>query len=166
MTGYPGEVTEDELLGGAVKVRQPRTGFRVAIDTVLLAAAVPAQDGQTVLEPGAGIAAAALCLASRVPGCRVVGLEQQADLVRLAGENVRLNRMGSRVDVMVGDLAHPPPRLVPGAYGHVMMNPPYFEAGTTRQPNSPARAAARIETEADLAAWIGFAVAMLPRKGT
>ena len=166
MTGYPGEVTEDQLLGGAIKVRQPRTGFRVAIDTVLLAAAVPAQDGQTVLEPGTGIAAAALCLASRVPGCRVVGLEQQADLVRLASENVRLNRMGSRIDVMVGDLAHPPPRLVPGAYDHVMMNPPYFEAGTTRPPASQARAAARIESDADLAGWIRFAVAMLPRKGT
>ena len=166
MSGRRGGVTEDRLLGGAVTVRQPREGFRVAIDTVLLAAAVPAEDGQTVLEPGAGIGAAALCLARRVPGCRVVGLERRADLVGLAGENARLNRLERRIDVMVGDLARPPPRLVPGAYDHVMMNPPFFAAGTTARPDGEARAAARIEGEADLAAWIGFASGMLRRKGT
>ncbi len=166
MSARRDDVTEDRLLGGAITVRQPREGFRVAIDTVLLAAAVPAEDGQSVLEPGAGVGAAALCLARRVPGCRVVGLERQADLVRLAGENARLNRLERRVDVMMGDLARPPPRLAPGAYDHVMMNPPFFETGTTGRPDNEARAAARIEGEADLAAWIGFATAMLRRKGT
>ncbi len=166
MTGLRGAVTEDRLLAGAVTVRQPRDGFRVAVDTVLLAAAVPAEDGQCVLEPGAGIGAAALCLARRVSGCRVVGLERQADLVRLAGENARLNRLERRVDVMMGDLARPPPRLVPGAYDHVMMNPPFFAAGTAAPPRSQARAAGRIEGDADLATWVGFACAMLRRKGT
>ena len=166
MSLLPEALTEDRLMGGAVRVRQPRDGFRVAIDTVLLAAAVPAADGESVLEPGAGIGAAALCLARRVPGCRVFGLERQADLVRLAGENVRLNRLERRIDVMVGDLARPPPRLAPGAYDHVMMNPPFFEAGSTARPASPSRADARIEGEADLACWIGFALAMLRRKGT
>ncbi len=160
------DVTEDRLLGGAIAIRQPRDGFRVAIDTVLLAAAVPAGDGQSVIEPGAGIGAAALCLARRVPGCRVVGLERQVDLVRLAGENARLNGLERRVDVMAGDLARPPPRLAPGAYDHAMMNPPFFEAGTTGRPDTEARAVARVESTAGLATWIGFAAAMLRRKGT
>lgn len=164
--GQPDDVTEDRLLGGRITVRQPRSGFRVAIDTVLLAAAVPADDGQTVLEPGAGVGAASLCLAQRVPGCRVVGLELQADLVRLAGENVRLNGMEQRVDVMVGELAHPPPRLTPGAYDHVMMNPPFLEAARADPPDGAALATARIEGNAGLASWIEFALAMLRRKGT
>ena len=35
-------VTDDSLLGGRVALRQPAEGYRVAIDPVLLAAAVPA----------------------------------------------------------------------------------------------------------------------------
>jgi tRNA1(Val) A37 N6-methylase TrmN6 len=67
------EVGEDRLLGGAVRLRQPRHGYRVAIDAVLLAAAVPAADGDEVADLGAGVGAAALCLLARCPGCRVTG---------------------------------------------------------------------------------------------
>jgi len=159
-------VTKDRLLDGQIVIRQPRDGFRVAIDTILLAAAVPAEAGDSVLEPGAGIGAASLCLARRVPGCRVAGLELQADLVRLAGENIRLNGLERRVDVMIGDLAHPPPRLVPGAYDHVMMNPPFLEPGRGDRPASEPDVAARVEGAAELTDWIGFAVSMLRHKGT
>ena len=60
--------------------------------------------------------------------CRVVGLEMQRELVRLAGDNAILNGMEARVSVMIGDLLHPPPRLSPGAFDHVMANPPYHRA--------------------------------------
>ena len=76
--------TEDALLGGRVILRQPAEGYRVAIDPVLLAAAVPAAAGDTVLDVGSGVGAAALCLAARAPDCRVYGVEIQRDLVRLA----------------------------------------------------------------------------------
>ena len=60
------ELTDDRLLGGRLRFQQPARGYRVAIDPVLLAAAVAATDGDKVLDAGAGTAAAALCLASRV----------------------------------------------------------------------------------------------------
>ena len=41
----------DRLLGGRVVLRQPRSGYRAAIDPVLLAAAVPATRG-AVLDVG------------------------------------------------------------------------------------------------------------------
>ncbi|PPR19536.1 MAG: hypothetical protein CFH40_02259, partial [Alphaproteobacteria bacterium MarineAlpha10_Bin3] len=52
----------DKLLGGQVRLRQPESGYRVAIDPVLLAAATPAVAGQ-VLDVGTGVGAAALCYA-------------------------------------------------------------------------------------------------------
>jgi len=70
------DLTEDALLGQRVRLRQPRRGYRAAIDPVLLAAAVPARAGDRVLELGAGVGAAALCLAARVAGCFVTLLER------------------------------------------------------------------------------------------
>jgi tRNA1(Val) A37 N6-methylase TrmN6 len=70
-------LTDDHLLGGRLRFSQPARGYRIAIDPVLLAAAMPARAGERVLDAGAGTGAASLCLAARVPECRIVGLELQ-----------------------------------------------------------------------------------------
>jgi len=158
--------TEDRLLGGRVRLRQPTTGYRVAIDPVFLAAAVPAEPHELVLDVGCGAGAAMLCLAARVPHSRVVGLEMQRDLVRLAGDNTILNAMETRVSVMIGDLLHAPPRLSPGTFDHVMANPPYNERGRTIPATAAGKSEATIEGDAGLAAWVRFALAMVRPKGT
>ena len=159
-------VTDDRLLGGRVRLRQSADGARAAIDPVFLAAAVPAEPSQQILDAGCGAGAAMLCLAARVPQCRVVGLELQRDLVRIAGDNAVLNRMGDRLSVMVGDLLHPPPRLSPGSFDHVMANPPFIERGRGSEAPNPAKAAANIEGEAALGDWVRFALVMVRAKGT
>ncbi len=160
------ETTEDRLLDGRVILRQPRDGFRAAIDSVLLAAAVPAHVGQTVLEPGAGVGAAALCLAARIEGCDITGVELQPALARLAGENIRRNGREGSVAVMAGDIARPHSRLAAGGYDHVMMNPPYLAAGRTVVSPEPSRATSHVEGQAGLADWLDFALRMLRAKGT
>lgn len=158
--------TEDRLLGGRIRLRQPAAGYRAAIDPVFLAAAVPAEPNEVVLDVGCGAGAAMLCLASRVAQCRVVGLEMHRDLVRLAGDNTILNGMETRISVMIGNLLQPPPRLSPGAFDHVMANPPYNERDRSVTPSVAGRAEATIEGEADLGAWVRFALAMVRPKGT
>lgn len=162
----PAPASDDRLLGGRVRIIQPRDGARVAIDPIFLAAAVPAEPGQTVLDIGCGSGAASLCLAARVPGCRVVGLELQPDLARLAGDNVAINGLAERVAVIAGDLLRSPRGLVPGCFDHVMANPPFLERGRASAPPNPAKAAAAIEGEADLADWVRFAVKMVRSKGS
>jgi tRNA1(Val) A37 N6-methylase TrmN6 len=159
-------ITEDRLLGGRVRLRQPAAGYRVAIDPVFLAASVPAEPYQSILDVGCGAGAAMLCLAARVPHSRLVGLEMRRDLVRLAGDNAILNGVESRVSAMMGDLLHAPPRLSPGAFDHVMANPPYLEPGRGTAATSPSKAAATIEGDADLGAWVRFALAMVRPKGS
>jgi tRNA1(Val) A37 N6-methylase TrmN6 len=158
--------TEDSLLGGRVRFRQPVDGARVAIDPVFLAAAVPAEPDQLVLDVGCGAGAATLCLAARVPQCRIIGLELQRDLARLAIENAALNGIGERVSVIIGDLLRPPPRLSPGMFDHVMANPPFIERGRGTPAANPAKAMATIEGEANLADWVRFALAMARGRGT
>ena len=95
-------LTDDHLLGGRVRFSQPARGYRVAIDPVLLAAAVPARAGERVLDAGAGTGAASLCLAARVPECRIVGLELQRPLQRIASHNVTQNGLDARVEMVEG----------------------------------------------------------------
>ncbi|HEX2152079.1 MAG TPA: methyltransferase [Stellaceae bacterium] len=138
----------------------------MAIDPIFLAAAVPVEPGQMVLDIGCGSGAASLCLAVRVPECRVVGLELQPDLARLAGDNVETNGLAGRVVVIAGDLLRPPPGLVPGSFDHIMANPPFLERGRASLPPNPAKQAAAIEGEADLGSWVRFAVKMVRPKGS
>jgi tRNA1(Val) A37 N6-methylase TrmN6 len=156
----------DRLLDGRVVLRQPEGGYRVAIDSVLLAAAVPAIGAGTVLDVGAGVGATALCYAARVPGARVVGLEKQAEMVEIARENAAANRVGDRVTFYIGDLLDPPAALRPGAFDHVMANPPYLPPQRGALPPDPAKAVANVEGEADLAAWLEFCFDMVAVKGT
>ena len=50
--GSDAAVTEDRLLGGRVRLRQPAQGARAAIDPIFLAAAVPAVANQQILDAG------------------------------------------------------------------------------------------------------------------
>ena len=157
---------EDRLLDGRVRLLQPEAGYRVAIDTVFLAAAVPAAPGDLVLELGAGVGAAALCLAWREPGCRVIGIERDRAAARLARRNIELNAVVGRVDVMVGDILRPPPRLAPGSFNHVMANPPHLAPQTASASPSAAKASATVEGEAAIEDWIKAAQTMLRPKGS
>ena len=158
--------TEDALLGGRVRLRQPAEGYRVAIDPVFLAAAVPASGRESVLDIGCGAGAAMLCLAARVPTCRVTGLELQPALAGLAGDNAALNGFADRVAAVRGDLLGPPPRLAPASFDHAMANPPFLDPAAAMRSPHAGKAAANVEGEADLGAWVGFALTMVRSKGT
>ncbi len=168
MSEHPseGKSSDDRLLDGRVILRQPAHGFRAAIDPVLLAAAVPAVAGDRVLELGAGTGAASLCLAWRVPGVSIVGLELQPELVALATANAAANGLDASVTFIEGDLLRPPANLGTGAFDHVMANPPYLAPGTATLPADAARAAAVGEGEAQLADWIAFALSRVRAKGS
>ena len=162
----PPEFSEDSFLDGTVILRQPVDGYRAAIDPIMLAASVTAEPRQRVLEAGTGHGAAAICLARRVPDCHVTGIEIQPDAVRLANDNARLNGLAGKVQVMVGDLVRPLPRIAAGGFDHAMANPPFLDAARADGSPVEGRVAANVEGDAKLGDWIGFLLRMVRAKGT
>jgi len=158
-------LTEDTLLGGRVRLLQPRRGYRVAVDAVLLAAAVEAGPASRVLDVGAGVSAVGLCIAMRVPGCCIVGIELQPALAALAERNAILSGLSDRVRTIVNDLARPlPPTL--GEFDHVATNPPYLAAAVADPSPDQSKALATVESSADLARWLEVATSALKPAGT
>ncbi len=149
-------VTEDALMGGRVRVLQPKHGYRVAVDAVLLAAAVDARPGEKILDLGAGVGSVGLCLAARVPDTRIVGIELQEGLVALAERNTALNRLTDRVQIVRHDLAQPLSADL-GLFEHVVANPPYLPAAVADPSPNPIKALATVESSAALDRWLDVA---------
>lgn len=158
-SSVPDPFTDDTLLGGRVKLRQPAAGYRAGIDAVFLAAAVPAQAGDAVLDLGLGTGAAALCLLQRIPGLVVTGLEREPAYVALARHNARTNGWEARLLVLPGDVAALPHQLA-GRFDHVFTNPPFIEDGQGTRARDPGRAAAH-SADLPLSGWIAAAARCL-----
>ena len=154
--------TDDLLLGGRVRLRQPAQGFRAGLDAVLLAAFVPARPGDRVLEAGCGSGAAFLCLAARVPGLAVTAVEREPAMAALARENAAAN--GVAATVADGDVADVALARRLGPVEHAFANPPYWPGGTP--PPGAIRRAATHEGGAGLEAWARFLAAALKDGGT
>lgn len=157
------ELSEDRFLGGRLSLRQPLKGYRAGADSVLLAAAVAAKPGEAVLEFGLGAGAASLCLAARVPGLVLVGLELQPAYAALARANAGAN--GIALEVIDGDLAALPADLGARRFDHVMMNPPYFRRAGGTPAADPGREAAVAEA-LPLTEWVRAAARRLAAGGT
>ncbi|MCA8868523.1 MAG: methyltransferase [Rhodobacteraceae bacterium] len=152
------DLTLDGFLGGRLRILQPRHGYRAATDPVLLAAAVPARTGQSVLELGCGVGVASFCLGARVPGLALSGVEVQADYADLARRNAVAN--GMAFSVFDADLAALPSELKQQRFDHVILNPPYLlpHDGTSAD-NGGREQALREATP--LAVWLDVATSRL-----
>jgi len=165
------ETTEDALLGGRVKLLQPRSGYRVAIDPVLLAASVEAAPGERILDVGAGVGAIGLCLVARLGDVFVQGVEVQPELVALAAHNAQHNgwldfMSTAQHDIESSTIApYVAERLLPESYDQVVTNPPYLPAQSANRPLDRIRAISTVESTADLAAWLHFCLNRLKSGG-
>jgi len=149
------ELSVDAFLGGRLHVAQPRRGYRAGIDPVLLAASVPAQAGETLLDLGCGAGVAALCVAARVPGVRLAGLELQPGYADLARRNAAA--CGIDMEVVTGDLAAMPEGLRQRQFDHVIANPPYFDRRAGPRAADPGREGALGEAT-PLGGWLTAAM--------
>jgi tRNA1Val (adenine37-N6)-methyltransferase len=152
--------TEGHLLGGLVSYRQPADGFRSGIEPVLLAASIPAQTGEHVVEAGTGAGAALLCLAARVPGVRATGVEVDAAVAELAAANAKANGFG--IDVVTDRIET---AALSGPFDHALANPPYHAADGSASPDAR-RETAKRGSDGLIQNWIERLGGLLRARGT
>jgi tRNA1(Val) A37 N6-methylase TrmN6 len=160
----PASEGEDAFLGGRIMLRQPSSGLRAGLDAVMLAASVPARGDETVLEAGCGAGAASLCLARRVKGLRITGIEIDPALAELANGNAARNGLGDAFRAVALDLTAPwavleAHGLMREFYDHVIANPPFYEPQQGRLSQSASRERACVMPEGGLERWLRFLAA-------
>ena len=163
--------TADAFLGGKLRLAQPENGHRAGLDAVMLAAAAPVKTGQTVLDAGSGMGVAGLCIARRVPGCHVTGIEIDPALATLAVENAKANGLLDRYQALSADLTGPLSRiealgLKRESFDVLVSNPPFYRAGRGSLPPEASRERASVMPEGGLEQWIRFMTAMTAPAGT
>lgn len=154
MTSEPDEIF---VLNKRVRLLQlpAGAGFRTSLDSVILAAACPAKAGEQVLDMGCGVGGASFCLLHRVPDLYLTGVEWEREYYDLAVRNIPINSAEGKAQFILSDIRD---YQIDGKpiYHHVMVNPPYNEAG--QHMPSPdivkARALGHLESSLSLDDWI------------
>lgn len=159
------EFSDDRFLGGRIRLLQPLNGFRASIDSLLLAATIPASGTQKVLELGSGNGVATIALAARKKNLKLWGLEQQPFMVELSKHNANRNHMSDRVQFFEANIANHPDLSVRGQFDYVMANPPYMTQGLGNISPNVMKAQAKVEGEAKLSHWVKFAIEALQPGG-
>jgi tRNA1(Val) A37 N6-methylase TrmN6 len=154
--------TRDAFLGGRLVIAQPVKGFRAGLDSVLLGASVRRGEG-ALLDLGAGVGTAALVALSHAPALTATLVENDAEILALAAENIAANGFANRatalrLDVAGSAAAHRAAGLAANAYATVIANPPFFESGRGTASPAARRAAARHMPAAALDHWVRAAV--------
>ncbi len=152
-------LTRDQFFSGRLNILQPKHGYRAGVDPVILAACVNMQPGQTALELGSGVGVASVCLAARVKGVAITGVEVQQNYYGLAQQNAEYNgdECASEFRFYCADISALPAALMQKNFDHVFANPPYFNRKNGKSAQDTGREIGRGEN-LSLAVWIDIAV--------
>jgi tRNA1(Val) A37 N6-methylase TrmN6 len=154
------------LLGTRVKMLSAKSGYRASIDPVVLAATIPAQKGDKILDVGCGVGSAAFCLAARIKEIQVTGIDMQERLIVLAREIGKLNGLEDHTRFLVQNLLSGSCQTQSLPFDHVMANPPYNKKGSGNQSPDPSKALANTEGSALLKDWVAFCFERVKDGGT
>ena len=119
--------------------------FRLGTDCVLLADFVNTSGLRRGIDLGCASGAALLLLLNRSPGLSMTGLEIVPEAAALARENLALNGLEARGEIITGDIRDHRALFRAGAFDLVVCNPPYFSPESGAVSPNPDRAAARSE---------------------
>ena len=163
------EITKNKFLGGRLKVFQQKHGFRAGHDSVILASAIPAKEGEKCLELGIGCGVVSLCLSQRVKNLKIVGIENNAEVLNLTRRNISMNDMDKNITVIKGNLdrgIRDFPELKRQTFNHVFSNPPYYIENEIVFPLDDSKKNAYTGNKDTLKVWLKIALTFVKSRGS
>jgi tRNA1Val (adenine37-N6)-methyltransferase len=157
--------TVDEILGGRLRIIQRKRGYRFSIDALLLAHFTVLREGDDLIDLGTGGGIIALILARRVHCGRILGIEIQDPLVEIAKQNVMLNGLAGKIEILQGDVRRPESLCEPQSFSAAVFNPPYRKLRSGRMNSDPEKAVSRHEIAGTASDFLGAAVHVLRPEG-
>ncbi|MBY0533322.1 MAG: methyltransferase [Xanthobacteraceae bacterium] len=145
------KTSDDAILGGRLKLLQPKEGHRAGHDAILLAAAAP--KANMALDLGAGVGTAGLALLARKAASIVTLVEIDPALSELSSQNAIRNGFGNAARILRGDITEDLP-LQMDAYDLVIMNPPFNDAEMLQPSPDASRAKAHVADPTTAERWI------------
>ncbi|MBQ7435651.1 MAG: methyltransferase [Oscillospiraceae bacterium] len=139
--------------------------FRLGTDCVLLADFVNTAGAKRGIELGCASGAAMLLLLERSPKLFMTGLEIVSGAASLARENMALNDLTERSEIITGDIRDHRALFRAGSFDLLVCNPPYFPQGSGALPQDADRAAARSELLCTLSELCAAAAFLLQTGG-
>jgi len=120
------DVTKNKILNGNIVLYQPKSGFRIGIDSILLASSI--NNYKNCLDLGSGIGVIMICLAKRFSKSSIVGVEKNRKLIKISKENLILNNL-EKINIKFYCTNLKQGRFLSelnNSFDRVVMNPPYF----------------------------------------
>jgi len=128
-----------------IRLYQNRNGYRFSVDPLLLYAFVNVRYAREIIDLGTGSGIIGLLLARKYSGARVLLVELQESLYRLAQKNTELNGLEDRVSVLLTDIRQISHVLQTGSCDMVASNPPFRKPASGRVSDGEEKAIARHE---------------------
>ena len=156
--------TEDSFLSGQVAVRQPRDGYRIGTDAVMLAASIAGgrRPGRA-LDMGAGVGGVSLAVCHRLADIHITAAERDQASYDLLCRNIQANGRADAIRPLLADVLGLPP-VLKGSFDQVFANPP-FHHGSDAPSRSRRRMQAHYADDAALANWVATALWAVRPKG-
>ena len=64
-----------------------------------MASSIKAREGDLCLELGFGTGVVSLCLAKRVPNIKIIGFENDSEMLKISKKNIKLNNFNKTIKV-------------------------------------------------------------------
>ena len=135
---------EFELLSNGMRIAHAGGAFALSTDSVLLADFCGPVHAENIVDLGCGGCSLGVLLCAYHEACRVTGVEIQSAACEIARENVRVNALDDRLQVVCADLREYAAGKHP-KFDMAISNPPYFPVQGGAIARDEAQAIARTE---------------------
>ena len=159
----PADECIDYFMDGRLKLIQSREGYRFSIDAILLSEFVTISPRDIVIDMGTGCGVILMILLLTRKVRHAFGLEIQTELAVQAARNALLNGFEDRLDIITGDIKHPP--IAEESADVIICNPPYRQVKSGRINPDLRRAIARHEILASIDDILHTSRRLLRKKG-